>query len=290
MSTPFGFIGLGNMGGPMAGNLCAKGHDMLVYDASGTQERAHPKAICAGSTAKVAAGTQTVFLSLPDGPIAASVLEEIAAAPDRRTTLVVDTSTIGIDWARKNAARAGAAGIEYLDAPVSGGAIGAQKGTIAVMCAGKTSTIEALKSVMLDFGNHVFQVGTEPGQAQAMKVLNNFLSATAMAATSEAIAFGVKAGLDMKTMLDVVNVSSGQNTASRDKFPQRVLTGTYDAGFRVEQLAKDLGLYEQAIKSTGSPNPVSPAILSLWRKLTEDGAEEDITMMYPFVRDARWEG
>jgi 3-hydroxyisobutyrate dehydrogenase len=289
MSTPLGFVGLGNMGGPMAGNLSAKGHDMLVYDASGTQERAHPKAACAGSTAKVAAGAETVFLSLPDGPIAAQVLEEIVAAPARRTTLVVDTSTIGIDWARKNAARAEAAGIEYLDAPVSGGAIGAQKGTIAVMCAGKAATIEALRSVMLDFGNHVFQVGTEPGQAQAMKVLNNFLSATAMAATSEAIAFGVTAGLDMKTMLDVINVSSGQNTASRDKFPQRVLTGTYDAGFRVEQLAKDLGLYEQALHSVGSPDPVSPAILSLWRKLAADGAKEDITMVYPFVRDARFE-
>jgi 3-hydroxyisobutyrate dehydrogenase-like beta-hydroxyacid dehydrogenase len=289
MSTPFGFIGLGNMGGPMAGNLSAKGHEMLVFDASGTQERAHPDATCAGSTANVAAAAQTVFLSLPDGAVAASVLAEIVAAPDRRTTLVVDTSTIGIDWARRNAATAEAAGIEYLDAPVSGGAIGAQKGTIAVMCAGKTATIEALEPMMLDFGNHVFQVGTEPGQAQAMKVLNNFLSATAMAATSEAIAFGVQAGLDMKTMLDVINVSSGQNTASRDKFPQRVLTGTYDAGFRVEQLAKDLGLYEEASRSAGSPHPVSPAILSLWRKLAEEGATEDITTVYPFVRDRRFE-
>ena len=95
----------------------------------------------------------------------------------------------------------------------------------------------------------------------------------------------MQAGLDMKTVLDVVNVSSGQNTASRDKFPQRVLTGTYDAGFRVEQLAKDLGLYEEAVRAAGSPQPVSPAVLSMWRKLASEDATQDITLMYPFVRD-----
>ena len=282
-----GFIGLGNMGGPMASNLVDKGRDVLCYDASGTQQRAHPGATCAGSTANVAAGVETVFLSLPDGKISASVLEEIIATPDRRTKLVVDTSTIGIEWARKNAERAAQAGIEYLDAPVSGGVIGARKGTIAVMCAGKTATIDTLREVMLDFGAHVFQAGTEAGQAQALKVLNNFLSATAMAASSEAIAFGVKVGLDMKTILDVINVSSGQNTATRDKFPQRVLSETYDAGFRVEQITKDLGLYEEALGASGSPNPISPSILSVWRQLNEEDASGDITQVYPFLRDGK---
>jgi 3-hydroxyisobutyrate dehydrogenase len=285
MSEPIGFIGLGNMGGPMAGNLVDKGHNVLCYDASGTQERAHPKAICAGSTANVATNVQTIYLSLPDGRISASVLDEIVATPDRKTTLIVDTSTIGIEWARKNAATAKAAGIEYIDSPVSGGAIGAQKGTIAVMCAGNPDTIVALRTTMLDFAGHVFIVGTEAGQAQAMKVLNNFLSATAMAASSEAIAFGVKVGLDMKTILDVVNVSSGQNTATRDKFPQRILTETYDAGFRVEQLAKDLGLYEEALSASGSPGPISPAILTVWRQLKAANSVADISEVYPFVRD-----
>jgi len=289
MGTTLGFIGLGNMGGPMAGNLAAKGHDVLCYDASGTQQRAHPKATCAGSTTSVAASTRTIFLSLPDGKATASVLEEIIATPGRTTRLVVDTSTIGIEWARKNAARAQAAGLEYLDAPVSGGAIGAQKGTIAVMCAGRSETIDALRAVMLDFGAHVFQVGTEAGQAQAMKVLNNFLSATAMVATAEAIAFGVQQGLDMKTMLDVINVSSGQNTASRDKFPQRILTETYDAGFRVEQLHKDLSLYEQAVAAAGAAHPVSPSVVGMWRKLDAVDARGDITRIYPFVRDRRYE-
>lgn len=289
MSKTLGFIGLGNMGGPMAGNLAAKGHDVLCFDASGTQERAHPKATCAGSTANVAAQARTIFLSLPDGKAVAAVLAEIIAAPERQVRVVVDTSTIGIECARKNAATAQAAGLEYLDAPVSGGAIGAQKGTIAVMCSGRPETIDALRPVMLDFGGHVFQVGNEAGQAQAMKVLNNFLSGTAMVATAEAIAFGVQQGLDMKTMLDVINVSSGQNTASRDKFPQRVLTESYDAGFRVEQLHKDLSLYEQATQGAGAARPVSPAIIEMWRKLDAVDAKGDITHIYPFVRDKRYE-
>ncbi len=285
MARPLGFIGLGNMGGPMAGNLAAKGREIVCYDASGTQQRAHPKAVCAGSAAHVAAAAETIFLSLPDGRVSAAVLDEIIAAGERACAVVVDTSTIGIDWARKNAGRAAEAGIEYLDAPVSGGAIGAQRGTISVMCAGREETVERLRETMLDFGAHVFLVGTEPGQAQAMKILNNFLSATSMAATSEAIAFGVAQGLDMKTMLDVLNVSSGQNTATRDKFPQRVLTETYDAGFRVDQLNKDLGLYQEALQSTGTPRPVSPTVIELWRELNALDSHADITRIYPFVRD-----
>jgi 3-hydroxyisobutyrate dehydrogenase len=289
MADPLGFIGLGNMGGPMAANMVEKGHELVCFDASGTQQRAHPEAICAGSTAHVATAADTIFLSLPDGRVSSAVLEEIVTAPQRRCSLVVDTSTIGIDWARRIAARAAQAGVEFLDAPVSGGAIGAQKGTIAIMCAGRTETIDRLRATMLDFGGHVFQVGSEPGQAQAVKILNNFLSATAMAATSEAMAFGVAQGLDMQTVLDVVNVSSGQNTATRDKFPQRVVTESYDAGFRVDQINKDLGLYLEALTQSGSPHPVSPTIIELWRQLGALEATADITTIYPFVRDAGFE-
>ena len=289
MSEALGWIGLGAMGGPMAHNLVEKGHDLLCYDAAGTQERAHPRAGCAGSTGNVAQACDTVFLSLPDGTVSAAVLEDIIAAPARRTRLVVDTSTIGIEWARRNHERAREAGIEYLDSPVSGGAAGARAGTIAIMCAGEAATVERLRATLLDFGKHVFRVGGEAGQAHAMKVLNNFLSATAMAATSEAVAFGVGHGLDMKTMLDVINASSGQNTATRDKFPQRVLTGTYDAGFRIEQINKDLRLYSEALEGDRGAAPVSPAVIGLWQKLEAVAPTDDITRIYPFVRDHDFE-
>jgi len=118
-----------------------------------------------------------------------------------------------------------------------------------------------------------------------MKVLNNYLSATAMAATSEAIAFGLRQGLEMGTMLDVLNASSGMNTATADKFPNRVLTGTYDAGFSSTQLNKDLGLYRDAADAIGASLPVSPAVFEVWRRLEAHEPNADITRIYTFVRD-----
>ena len=118
-----------------------------------------------------------------------------------------------------------------------------------------------------------------------MKVLNNFLSGTAMAATAEAVAFGVREGLDMGMILDVVNVSSGRNTATADKFPNRVLTGTYDAGFASTQLNKDLRLYRDAAHATGASCPVSPAVFELWQRLEAYEPNADITRIYPFVGD-----
>ena len=266
-TAAYGFIGLGNMGGPMAANLTANGVSLVVHDKSGTQARAPRDATVAGSNAQVAAQTEVVFLSLPNGSVVKQVIAEIGAAEPRKTRTVVDTSTIGIEAAREAAELCSRHGIQYVDSPVSGGAIGAQKGTIAVMCAGPADIVEELTPIMLKFSKHVFHIGEVAGQAQTLKMLNNFLSGTAMAATAEAVAFGVQMGLDMKTILDVVNVSSGQNTATAEKFPQRVLTETYDAGFRVEQINKDLRLYREAIESVAGSDPISPGIVALWQKL-----------------------
>ena len=286
MSTElYGFIGLGNMGGPMSANLAANGVNLIVHDKSGTQARAPSGAAVAGSNAQVAQQSEVVFLSLPHGAIVKQVIAEIGAAEQRKARTVVDTSTIGIEAARESAALCQQHGLQYIDSPVSGGAIGAQKGTIAVMCAGPADIVEQLTPIMLKFSKHVFHIGEVAGQAQTLKVLNNFLSGTAMAATAEAVAFGVKMGLEMKTILDVVNVSSGQNTATAEKFPQRVLTETYDAGFRVEQINKDLRLYREAIGTAEASDPISPGIVELWQKLEAQLPEGDITDIYPFVRD-----
>lgn len=278
-----GFIGLGNMGSPMATRLVAAGNRVLCFDAAGTRDRAPDDAQVATSIGEIAAQCATVFSSLPDGPAVQAVLNEIAAESDRKAKLYVDLSTIGISWAERNATAAQAADIEYIDAPVSGGVSGARAGTISIMCAGAAATIEALRPLLLTIGGNVFHIGERPGQSQAMKVLNNFLSGTAMAATSEAIAFGVRAGLDMKTMLDVLNVSSGQNTATLDKFPNRVLTRSYDAGFRVDQLVKDLTLYEEAATEASSLQPVSTAVISLWRSLQKEQPGLDISEIYKLL-------
>ena len=134
---------------------------------------------------------------------------------------------------------------------------------------------------------NVFYIGPEPGQGQAMKILNNFLSATAMAATSEAISFGVAEGLDPQLMIDVLNASSGQNTATSDKFPNRIIPEKYDAGFTNILLDKDIGLYLEAVKRAGTADRIGDKVIDVWRRFLDAEPGADLTRIYPFIRDKR---
>ena len=279
----FGFAGLGQMGGPMAANMAAAGFDLSVHDKAGTAERAPEGAKPAATLAELAANAETLFLSLPDGAATLGVARELAAMEDRATTVVVDLSTIGPEAAKEAGGLLGEAGVTYVDAPVSGGQSGARAGTITVMWAGPADVLEAHREVMMSICKNLFHVGPTPGQGQAMKLLNNFLSATAMAATSEAVAFGLSQGLDMKTILDVVNVSSGRNTATSDKFPDRVLTGTFDAGFKTRLLAKDVRLYLENAQAAGTPADVGSTVAGLWRRFDEATEDADFTLIYEFI-------
>ncbi len=285
--TPFGFIGLGNMGGHMAANLRKNGTPLVVFDKAGTAARAPGGAPPAESAGDVATRAETVFLCLPDGAVVHEVIFELLGSGSDRLRRIVDTSTIGIAAAEKGFEICSQAGVEYVDSPISGGVAGARNATLAVMFAGAEKTFDLLEPVYLGMAKNVFRVGERAGQGQAMKLLNNFLSGTAMAATSEAIAFGVGQGLDMKTMLDVLNVSTGQNTATKDKFPNRILSGSYDAGFLTRLFFKDISLYREAVAAAGAPDPVSPAVAALWQKLNDTDADSDFTRIYPFVRDGK---
>ena len=278
-----GFVGLGNMGRPIAGNLVESGLDIIAYDAAGTAARAPQCAQIAGSTGELAGMVEVIHLCVPDGRASEAVARDIRSATDRQTRLVVDHSTIGTEAAQRVHGFLAGAGIEYVDAPVSGGVSGAVNATLAIMYSGSENTFEQLQPTFEAMAGNVFRVGGEPGQGQAMKVLNNFLSGTAMAATAEAVAFGVKQGLDMKMILDVVNVSSGRNTATADKFPNRVVTGTYDAGFSSAQFVKDLRLFHDAASAIGVSCPISPAVSAIWRSLDAIEPNADITRIYTFV-------
>lgn len=282
-----GFVGLGAMGGPIAGNLAAGGVPLTVFDAAGTQARAPDRAALAASVANLAAKVDTIILSLPDGNVVADVVAEIIGAPDRRVRTVVDTSTIGIEASQSVHAALADAHIDFVDAPVSGGVAGAKAATISLMFSGQRETLDRLQPVFAHMSSNVFFIGPTPGQGQAMKIANNFLSATAMAATSEAVAFGTSQGLDMQLMLDVINVSSGQNTASRDKFPQRVVTETYDAGFRNTQMLKDCSLYLQCVKAAGTADELGTLVTSMWDRHSAAEPDADITRIYPFIRERR---
>jgi 3-hydroxyisobutyrate dehydrogenase len=281
-ASSVGIVGLGNMGSVLAANLVASGHEVTTYDVAG-DERNPAGAEFAGSVDALARRAAIVVCSLPDGSVSRQVAETLAAAADRRTTHVVDTSTIGVTAAREVDVLLAAAGVAYVDAPVSGGVAGARARTLNVMYAASDEACAAAEPVLAGLSDRRRRVGERPGMAQALKLANNFLSATALAATSEAVAFGVSVGLDLSTMVEVLDASSGQSAATSDKFPNHVVTGRYAAGFANTLMAKDLGLYLGAVESQGAPALIGPVTAALWERFAHDDPGADFTRIYPYV-------
>ena len=151
------------------------------------------------------------------------------------------------------------------------------------MYAAPDPACEAVGPVLAGLSDRLHRVGDLPGMAQALKLANNFLSATALAATSEAVAFGVSVGLDMGTMLEVLNVSSGQSAATRDKFPNDVLTGRFSSGFANSLMAKDLRLYLAAVDAQGVPSVLGRTTASVWERFAQVDPGADFTRIYQFV-------
>jgi 3-hydroxyisobutyrate dehydrogenase len=277
-----GFVGLGNMGGALAANLVAAGHPVVAHDAAGP-ERAPEGATYAAGVAEVAQRADVMVFSLPDGPASEQVAGQVAAAGDRRVTHVVDTSTVGVDHAQAIAALLAREGVAYVDAPVSGGVAGARARTLAVIYAGDDDACAHVAPVLAGLSDRRHRVGDRPGLAQALKLANNFLSAAALAATSEAIAFGRSVGLDMATMLDVLNAASGRSAATSDKFPDHVLTERYASGFANSLMAKDVRLYLGAVEKKGGPAAVGEVTASLWDRFAAAEPGADFTRIFPFV-------
>jgi 3-hydroxyisobutyrate dehydrogenase-like beta-hydroxyacid dehydrogenase len=275
-----GFIGLGNMGAPMARRLVEAGHHLTVYD---TRQESIGNltalgAVAARSPAEVADAAETVMASLPTPDIVLAVATGARGVIEgKRVRRFVDLSTTGSSMARRIFDLLKARAIVQVDAPVSGGVSGAEKGTLAVMASGPRAEVEAVEPALAVIGK-VFHIGEQPGAGQTMKLANNFLSATAMAATSEAMVMGVKAGLDPRVMLDVINSGSGRNTATETKFPKNVLPGTFDLGFTNGLMAKDVGLALAEAKALGVPMEVAEAVMrQLRRACDEIGPNQDLT-------------
>ncbi|MDO8674381.1 MAG: NAD(P)-dependent oxidoreductase [Dehalococcoidia bacterium] len=280
-----GFVGLGNMGGAMSARLVSAGHQLVVFDIAGTLPRMPPGASAAASVAAVAALAHTVFLSLPDGPASREVCRQVAGASPRETTTVVDLSTIGISAAVECASILASAGITYVDSPVSGGVTGARAGTLAAMVGAREADFERVQPLLMVMAKNVFRVGDKPGKGQAMKLLNNFLSATSLAATSEAVVFGARMGLDLVTMIEVINASSGRTTASTDKFPRSVIPRTYDFGFSAALMTKDVSLYLENASAAGVPIAMGAATASLFLAFKEACPDADFTYIHKWLED-----
>jgi len=278
-----GFVGLGNMGSALAANLVEAGHAVVAHDAVGSA-RAPEGAEYVESVGDVARAAEVVVFSLPDGAASEAVARELLAAADRRATHVVDTSTVGPHAAQAIAALLADAGVEYVDAPVSGGVAGARARTLAVMVSANDAACAFVEPVLAGLSDRRHRVGDRPGLGQALKLANNFLSATALAATSEAVAFGTALGLDMGTMVEVLNASSGNNTATSDKFPNHVITGRYASGFANSLMAKDVNLYLAAVEEQGGPATVGVVTAGIWDRFAAAEPGADFTRIYPFLR------
>ncbi|MEU1981689.1 NAD(P)-dependent oxidoreductase [Nocardia sp. NPDC019395] len=275
-----GFIGLGNMGFPMATRLLRAGHQVVVFDVSADATR---RAVALGAEAAlsprgVADRTETVIASLPSQQAALDVAAgENGVIDGKRVRRFVDMSTIGADTAQQISALLAERGIAALDCPVSGGVAGARAGSLAIMASGPADEFAAAETLLGILGRTIF-IGTRPGAAQTMKLVNNLMAAATLAATAEVMVTGVKAGLDPAVMIEVLNAGSGATHASRDKFPRSVLPRTFDFGFATGLMVKDVRLYLEETRALGTPAELADAVARMWeRTLNEQGAESDFT-------------
>jgi len=260
-----GFIGVGRMGSHMTRRLVAAGHKVVVYDADARalQRATATGASAAHSPADVASQADIVMASLPTPDIVKTVaLSADGIIVGTRAKIFIDLSTTGPRVASEVAKALEEKGIIAVDAPVSGGPAGAEKGTVAVMVSGPKRLANELTPILGVIGK-VFWVGEEPGLGQTMKLCNNLLSATAITITSEALVMGTKAGLDPAVMLDVINAGSGRNTATADKFPRCVLPRKFDFGFATDLLYKDVRLCLEEGERLGVPMIVGNAVRQL---------------------------
>ena len=279
-----GFVGLGNMGAPMAANLAAAGHDVAGFDVA---EISVAGVTSCGSTAEAAAGAEVVITMLPDGAILRRVADELvpAMAPG---AIFLDCSTVDVESARAVAAQAEAAGLAALDAPVSGGIAGADKGTLTFMVGGEAASVKTAGPLFEAMGQKAVHCGPS-GSGQAAKICNNMILGATMAVTCEAFALADKLGLDRQKLFDVVSTSSGYSWTMNAYCPapgigpESPADNGYRPGFASELMLKDLRLALQAAIAADADIPVGEAALRIYEQFveSEDGAGTDFSALLP---------
>ena len=277
MGEKVAFIGVGRMGSGMASRLLAAGHSVSVYDPSAAAVAAMVEkgARANASIAHAAAGSTVVMASLPSPATVKSAAAEVAGVAGVR--VFVDLSTSGTAAAQAVTAILAPAGIAAVDAPVSGGVTGAANGKLTLMASGPAAAVDSVKPLLECFGK-LFVVGERPGLGQTVKLANNLMSAASLAIAAEAMAMGVKAGVDPKVMIDILNVSSGRNSATQDKIPKHVLNRKFDFGFANALSFKDVRLCLDEAEGLGVPMVVGAAVrqmLSITNNLY--GPDADVT-------------
>lgn len=289
-----GFLGVGNMGLPMAGKLLDGGYDLMVYDIreAAMQPLLERQARRAASPKDLAGRCEIVFVSLPTlAAFRAVVFGQDGLAHGKAMKVLVNTCTVGVPFVREIEQAMAAQGVTVVDCPISGGPPGARAGTLSVMVAGDPTVVERVRPMISLWGRTVTVAGNKPGAAQVLKLTNNILSAVALAATAEAFVMGAKGGLDPEVMLAAINAGSGQNSATQAKFPMAVLTRSFDFGAEMHILMKDIDLAIAQGEALGVPMWVCQAARLVFKHAMHKGAaHEDLTAIVKYVeRDAGFE-
>lgn len=274
-----GFIGLGNMGGPMARNLIKAGHSLKVYDLSeeAVSFVVQSGAMAAESVKDAAAGVDVVISMLPVGANVREVFmnDGVIAAADPGT-LFIDSSTIDVESAQAAAAAAKEAGFDMLDAPVSGGVIGADAGTLTFMCGGDAATFERAKPILEGMGKNIVHCGAS-GLGQVTKICNNMLAGINSLAAAEAMVMGERLGVSKEVLYNVISTSTGRTFIFESSNPMPGVVATspssnqFKPGFMAKLMLKDLRLSQAAAQAAGSPTPLGAAATAAFQMLIENG-------------------
>jgi 3-hydroxyisobutyrate dehydrogenase len=256
MTTTVGFVGLGNMGLPMAGHLVDAGHEVLGYDVAQAA-----RARFAGSVDDLAvvAEAPVVILMLPNSDVVELVVRDM---PLRQGTVVVDMSSSEPLRTKALAASLADGGVVLVDAPVSGGVARARTGKLTIMAGGDPEVLAGLADVLAPLGTVVRAGGV--GAGHAIKALNNLLSATHLLATAEAMVAGERFGLDPDVMLSIINTSSGRSGSTEQKWPNFVLTEKFDSGFGLRLMLKDMRIAVDLAERVGAPERLASGAVALW--------------------------
>ncbi len=288
--TTIAFLGLGNMGGPMAANLVAAGHTVHGFDPVVTlrDAAAEKGAAVYTSGAEAAAGADVVITSLPNGDIVKSAYAEVLPAA-KDGALLIDTSTISVDDARAIHAQAAERGLAQIDAPVSGGIKGATAGTLAFMLGGDRRSGRAARPVLEPMAGKIIHCG-ESGAGQAAKLCNNMVLAVQQIAIGEAFVLAEKLGLPAQSLFDVITGATGNcwavhtNCPVPGPVPTSPANNDFKPGFATALMNKDLGLAMAAVDSTGSSAPLGTHAAEIYRTFAADHADKDFSAVIELLR------
>jgi len=287
-----GFIGVGAMGAPIAERLLAAGFDLAIHDPSerATVPFARAGASIAPSPLAAAQNRDVVFACLPSPEVSRAVALNSGGIIDAEEVgAYVEMSTIGSAAVDAIAQGLAKTNIPVIDAPVSGGPRGARAGTLTLIAAGAPEVLDRCRKPMEAITRKIFRVGTRPGQAQVAKLVNNVISAAGMVASFEAVTMGVKAGLDADTLIDLINASTGRCGATLDKFPQSILTRSFDYGGKVSTMYKDVMLCLEEYRRLGVPHHVSAETAQIWfQGMAEGRGDDDYTSLIRMIEN--WAG